>query len=114
MTAQELLAKATVVHQKSDPPSTVAKSTFRTVQKVSKMITSLYAESLEAVRALVYALVKEYARPHETLRERAAVYDFLPHTLAVIAIEKASKVIYSRSHTTHEEATEEVNWCFPR
>jgi hypothetical protein len=41
---------------------------------------------LQKVRVLVYAIVKEHARPYETLREQAAV--------TVIAIEKPSKVVY--------------------
>jgi hypothetical protein len=60
------------------------------------MFASLSAESLDAARVLAYALVKEYARPYETLRELAAVRDFLPRALTVIAIEKASKDVDSR------------------
>jgi hypothetical protein len=43
--------------------------TFQTVLKVSKTIANLSTESLAAVRTLIDALVKEYARPYETLRE---------------------------------------------
>jgi hypothetical protein len=82
--------------------------TFRTTETIA----SLSTESLDAVRVLAYALVKEYARPYETLRERAAVCDFLPRALPVIAMEKPSKVVCSRSHTTLEEAMEGVKWCF--
>jgi hypothetical protein len=41
----------------------VVSFTFRTLQKVSKTIANLSTGSLDAVRVLVYALVKEYARP---------------------------------------------------
>jgi hypothetical protein len=36
--------------------------TFKTAQKVSKTIANLSTESLDAVRVLVYALVKEYMK----------------------------------------------------
>jgi hypothetical protein len=92
MTARELLAKATVVshsyikrairHQQLPQ---VVPFTFQAVQKVCKTIANLSTESLDAVRVLVYALVKEYARPYETLRERAAVRDFsLVHYLSLM------------------------------
>jgi hypothetical protein len=74
----------------------------------TKTIASLSTDSLDAARVLAYALIKEYARPYETLRERAAVRDFLPRVLTVIAMEKPSKAAYSRSHTTLEEAMEGV------
>jgi hypothetical protein len=77
MTARELLARATVSNIKRairhQRLRQVVPFTFQTVQKVSKTIANLSTESLAAVRALVDALVKEYARPYETLRERAAV-----------------------------------------
>jgi hypothetical protein len=113
MIAQELLAKVTVVfhsytkrailHQQLRE---VAPFTFRADQKVSKTTANLSRESLDAARVLVYALVKEYARQYETLRERAAVCDVLPRTLTVIATEKPPKVVYSRIHTALKEATE--------
>jgi hypothetical protein len=112
MTARELLAKATVVFHSYIKERSVINSCERwclSPCELSKTIT----ESLDALRVLVYALVKEYAKPYETLREQAAVCDFLPRALTVIAMEKPSKVVCSRSHTTLEEATERVKWCFP-
>jgi hypothetical protein len=76
ITAQELLAEATVIFNsyikraiRNQQLPQVVPFTFRTVQKASKPIASLSTESLDTVRVLVYALVKEYARPYETLRE---------------------------------------------
>jgi hypothetical protein len=68
MTTRELLAKATVVFHSSIQRA-IREKWFRTVQKVSKTIASLSTRNLDALRVLVYALVKEYARPYETLRE---------------------------------------------
>jgi hypothetical protein len=56
------------------------------------MIANLSTESLDTVRVFLYLLVKEYARPYEALRERAAVCDFLFRAVTVIAMEKPSSI----------------------
>jgi hypothetical protein len=62
-------------HRKSDSPSTVAKrGAFHlpSCPESVNTIANLSTESLDAVRVLVHALVKEYARPYETVRDRVA------------------------------------------
>jgi hypothetical protein len=58
MTAQEGHCCLPLVHHKSDPPSTVAKSAPFT-SELSREYQKLSTESLDAVRVLAYALVKE-------------------------------------------------------
>jgi hypothetical protein len=80
MTARELLARATVVFHSNITRAIrhqqlrqVVPFTLQTVQKVSKTIANPSIEIQATVRVLIDALVKEYTRPYETLRERAAV-----------------------------------------
>jgi hypothetical protein len=72
MTARELLAKATVVFHSSIKRAIRHQQLREVVPNCPesiKTIASLSTGSLDALRVLVYALVKEYAKQYETLRE---------------------------------------------
>jgi hypothetical protein len=97
MTARELLTKAAVVFhsyiKKERPAINSCEKWGLLPSELSRKYQKRFQLFSDAGQVLVYALIKEHARPYETLKEQATVCDFLPRALTVIAMEKPGSSI---------------------